>query len=100
MVFQAYVQTVTAQTERLGRLALALHEQVTPWRCAPGVAALQALRGVQCTVAVTTGAALGDLTRCEPPRQLMHYLGLTPSAYASGARRQQGSITKTKLCHD
>jgi transposase len=24
----------------------------------------------------------------------MHYLGLTPSEYSSGARRQQGSITK------
>ena len=27
IVLQAYVQTVTAQTERVGRLALALHEQ-------------------------------------------------------------------------
>ena len=59
------------------------------------VEALQALRGVQCTVAVTTVAELGDLTRFENPRQLMHSLGLTPSAYASGARRQQGSMTKT-----
>jgi len=59
------------------------------------VEALQALRGGQCTVAVTTVAELGDLTRFENPRQLMHSLGLTPSAYASGARRQQGSMTKT-----
>jgi len=59
------------------------------------VEALQALRGVQCTVAVTTVAELGDLTRFEHPRQLMNYLGLTPSAYSSGARRQQGSMTKT-----
>jgi hypothetical protein len=40
-------------------------------------------------------AALGDLTRCDTPRQLMHYLGLTPSVYSSGPRRQQGSMTKT-----
>jgi transposase len=44
-------------------------------------------------------AALGALTRFETPRQLMHYLGLTPSAYASGARRQQGSMTKTGNAH-
>jgi len=57
--------------------------------------ALQALRGVQGTVAVTTVAARGDLTRFENPRPRMHALGLTPSAYARGARRQQGSMTKT-----
>jgi transposase len=63
------------------------------------VAALQALRGVQCTVAVTPVAALGDLTRCANPRQLMHYLGRTPSESSSGARRQQGSLTKTGKSH-
>lgn len=46
IVFQEYVQTVTEQTERLGRLELALHEQVQTWRFAPVVEALQALRGV------------------------------------------------------
>ncbi len=95
MVFQEYVQTVPEQTERLGRLEHALHEQVQTWRFSPVVEALQALRGVQCTVAVTTVADLGDLTRFEKPRQLMHDWGITPSEYASGARRQQGSMTKT-----
>ena len=99
IVFQEYVQTVTEQTERLGRLELELHEQVQTWRLHPVVEALQALRGVQFTVAVTTVAALGDLTRFDNPRQLMHYLGLTPSEYSSGARRQQGSITKTGNTH-
>jgi transposase len=63
------------------------------------VEALQALRGVQFTVAVTTVAALGDLRRFEHPRQRMHDLGLTPSEYASGARRHQGSMTKTGNTH-
>ncbi len=88
MVLQEYVQTVTEQTERLGRLELALHEQVHTWRLAPVVEALQALRGVQGTVARTRVAALGDLTRVDNPRQLMHYLGLTPSEYSSGPRRR------------
>jgi transposase len=99
MVFQEYVQTITEQTERLGRLELELHEQVQTWRLYPVVEALQALRGVQFTVAVTTVAELGDLTRVDNPRQLMNYLGLTPSEYSSGARRQQGSITKTGNTH-
>src|SRR5215831_17885666 len=63
-----------------------------PGRLAPEGEALQALRGVQFTVAVTTAAALGDLTRFENPRQLMNDLGLTPSGYSRGGRRQQGSI--------
>jgi transposase len=99
IVFQEYVQTVTEQTERLGRLELELHAQVQSWRLYPVVEALQALRGVQFTVAVTTVAELGDLTRFDHPRQLMNYLGLPPSEYSSGGRRQQGSITKTGKAH-
>jgi transposase len=62
---------------------------------APVVEALQALRGVQFTVAVTTVAARGDLTRVDHPKPLMSDLGLTPAAYSSGARRRQGSLTQT-----
>jgi transposase len=99
IVFQEDVQTVTAQTARLQRLEHELRDQVKTWRFQPVVEALQALRGVQCTVAVTTVAALGDLTRFNNPRQLMNYVGLTPSEYASGPRRQQGSMTKTGNTH-
>ena len=63
------------------------------------VDALQARRGVQVTGAVTPGAALGDLPRCENPRPLLTSLGLTPSAYASGARRRQGGLPKTGKTH-
>jgi transposase len=95
IVFQEYVRAVNEHTERLQRLAQELHEQVHTWRLQPVVEALQALRGVQFTVAVTVLAELGDLTRFDNPRQLMRYLGLTPSEYSSGERRRQGSITKT-----
>ena len=57
------------------------------------VEALEGLRGVPCTVAVTMVAELGDLTRVENPRYVVQYLGLIPSAYASGERRRQGAIT-------
>ena len=86
-------------TDRLQRLEQELHERVKTWRLAPVVEALQALRGVQFTVAVTTVAELGDLTRFTNPRQLMRYLGLTPSEYSSGPRRSQGGITKTGNSH-
>src|ERR671930_1517614 len=99
IVFQEYIRAVTEHTERLARLEQELTDQVQTWRLAPVVDALQALRGVQFTVAVTTVAALGDLPRFDNPRQLMHYLGLTPSEYSSGERRRQGGITKTGNSH-
>jgi transposase len=99
IVFQEYVRAVTEQTERLQRLEQELHEQVKAWRLHPVVAALQALRGVQFTVAVTTLAELGDLTRFDNPRQLMKFLGLIPSEYSSGERRRQGAITKAGNTH-
>jgi transposase len=99
IVFQAYVRAVTEHTERLQRLEQELHEQVKTWRLPPVVEALQALRGVQFTVAVTMVAELGDLTRVDHPRQLMKCLGLIPSEYSTGERRRQGSITKAGNSH-
>jgi hypothetical protein len=99
MVFQEYVRAVTAHTERLARLEQARHDQVKTWRLSPVVEALQALRGVQFTVAVTTMAARGDLTRFENPRQLMTCLGRIPSEYSRGERRRQGSLTNAGHSH-
>jgi transposase len=50
-------------------------------------------------VAVTPVADLGDLTRVENPRPLMKCLGLIPSAYSSGERRRQGSLTTAGHTH-
>jgi len=99
IVFQEYVRAVTEQAERLQRLERELHEAVKGWRLAPVVEALQALRGIELTGAVILGAELGDLTRFDTPRQLMSYLGLTPSEDSSGARRRQGGITKAGNGH-
>ncbi len=63
------------------------------------VEAIQALRGVELTGAVILLTERGDLTRFENPRQLMSYLGLTPSEYSSGERRRQGGITKAGNSH-
>jgi transposase len=99
IVFQEDVRAVTEHTERLQRLEQELQDQVPTWRLAPVVDALQGLCGVQFTVAVTTVAELGDLTRFDTPRQLMSYLGLTPSEYSSGDHRRQGGLTKTGNAH-
>jgi transposase len=82
-----------------GRLAQALYARVNAWRLHPVLEALQALRGVQCQVAVPTVAARGNLTRVETPSELMKFLGLMPSAYATGGRRRQGSMTQAGNRH-
>ena len=99
LVFPEDVRAVHAPTERLQRLEPARHDHVSTWRLQPVVEARQAWRGVQCTVAVTLVAALGDLTRFDNPRQLMNDLGLIPSEDASGERRRQGTITKAGNAH-
>jgi transposase len=99
IVFQEYVRAITELTERLQRLDQELHDQVQTWRLQPVVDALQALRGVQFTTAVTMVAEIGDLTRFDSPRELMKFLGLIPSEYTSADRRRQGSITKAGNTH-
>jgi transposase len=99
IVFQEYVRAVSEHTERLQRLEAELQTQVQTWRWLPVVEAIQALRGVQFTVAVTLIAELGDLTRFANPRQLMSYLGLRPSEHSTGEHRRQGAITKTGNSH-
>jgi transposase len=99
IVFQAEVRAVHEPSERLQRLEQALQAHVNAWRLYPVVEALQALRGVQFTVAVTLVAEMGDLTRFESPRELMKFRGLIPSEYSSGEPRRQGAITKAGNTH-
>jgi len=99
VVFQEYVRAMAQGFERVERLEIELTQHVKSWRLSPVVEALQALRGVRFTVAVTAIAELGDLTRFEKPRQLMAFLGLHPSEHSTGERRRLGGITKTGNTH-
>jgi transposase len=81
------------------RSAASWKAQVTSWRLQSVGEALEALRGVPCTVAVRLVAARGDLTRVANPRHVMTYLGLIPSAYSRGERRRPGAITTAGHTH-
>ncbi len=99
VVFQEYVDTVTEAAFRMQRLVDEIHHHVPLWRLYPVVQALMAMRGVRMIVAVTVIAELGDITRFTNPKQLMRYLGLTPSEYSSGERTRRGAITKSGNGH-
>lgn len=88
-------RTIEDRLAQCQRLEAALREAVQQWRFYPAVLALQAMRGIQFTSAVGLLSELGDLTRFAHPRQVMAWVGVTPSEYSSGSKRRQGSITKT-----
>ena len=94
LAFEEHRRTIEDRLAQCGRLEAALREAVPNWRFYPAVLGLQTMRGVQFTTAVCMLAELGDLSRFEHPRQLMAWLGVTPSEHSSGEKRRQGSITK------
>src|SRR5688572_9592008 len=96
-----YLEEVDHITERIAKLEEAIDEavQLAPAEVRAVIEALQALRGVAQTTAVTVVCELGSLARFESPRQLMGYSGLVPREYSSGNRVQRGSISKTGNAH-
>ncbi|WP_134143859.1 IS110 family transposase [Paraburkholderia sp. BL6665CI2N2] len=94
LAFEEYRRTIEDRLAQCDRLEAALREAVVNWRFYPAVLGLQTMRGVQFTTAVGMLAELGDLSRFAHPRQLMAWLGVTPSEHSSGDKRRQGSITK------
>lgn len=94
IVLEEYIQAVQSATERLERLTTQVHAQLPGWKWEPVVRALMCLRGISVINAMTLVGEIGDIDRFESPRQLMSFLGLTPSEHTSGGKRHQGAITK------
>lgn len=94
MAFQEHRGAIEDRLAQCARLEQALREAAPQWRFYPVIRALQALRGVQFTVAVGVIAEAGELSRFESPRQLMAWLGLVPSEHSSGPNVRKGGITK------
>ena len=63
-----------------------------PW--ADPVRWLCSFRGIGLVTALGLLAEIGDFRRFGHPRELMSYLGLTPSEYSSGDQQHRGHITK------
>ena len=94
IVLQDYIDAVADAEARVERLTGQIADLLPNWSLAPVVDAVQAMRGVGFIVAVTVVAEVGDFQRFDNPRQLMAYLGLTPSEHSSGASVRRGGITK------
>ncbi len=60
---------------------------------------LMSFRGISFKTALGLISEIGDFHRFASPRELMSYLGLTPSEYSSGEQRHRGHITKSGNRH-
>jgi len=80
-------------------LAQAVEDAWPGWKWEPVVRALMSLRGVQVLTAMTLVAEVGDWSRFQDPRSLMHFFGLTPSEPSRSDTRVQGGITRCGNAH-
>jgi transposase len=98
-VFQEYVDTVKALTERVAAFDKQIESAARESVFWPVIEALMALRGVNLLTATTVVAEIGDLKRFSGAPQLMAYLGVVPSEHSSGGKQSRGGITKTGNGH-
>jgi transposase len=85
--------------DRLSRLEQQIKKLLPGWTLAPVVQAIQAMRGVSEIAAVILVSEIGDFNRFLHPRQLVSYLGLSPSEHSTGSRIVRGPITKAGSEH-
>ena len=97
--FDDYLRALEGVEERLRTLEQELAACAASDDYREAVGLLRCFRGVDTVTALTVLAELGDVTRFGSARQLMSYLGLTPSEFSSGARQRRGPITKTGNSH-
>lgn len=94
LAFEEHRRSIEDRLAQSQRLEAMLREAAPAWRFYPVIRALQALRGVEFTVALGVVAEIGDFSRFHNPRQLMAWLGIVPSEYSTGTKKRQGGITK------
>jgi len=98
-VLNNYILSVEQIEERVKHMRERLEEVAQSEAYADRVGWLSCLRGVDTVTAMTILAELHDVSRFKKPRELMSYLGLTPSEHSSGGHTRRGSITKAGNGH-
>ena len=92
-VFGDYLQAVEQIEVRIESIDDAIYTASQTDRYIEAVGQLRCFRGIDTTTAMSVVAELHDFRRFHKPRQLMSYLGLTPSEYSSGGTSRRGGIT-------
>nr|VFK45938.1 MAG: Transposase IS116/IS110/IS902 family protein [Candidatus Kentron sp. TC] len=95
IVLEEYIDAVKIAGARVATITDRMMKVLPQWSLAPLLDSLIALRRIDKISAMVLLGELGDISRFDSPKQLMAYLGLTPSEHGSGKRRRQGAITLT-----
>ena len=90
----SYRRELDHRAERVAELTADIEEIATEAPYAEPVGWLRCFRGIGTLTAMTLLTELHEFTRFETARQLMSYLGLTPSENSSGPNQRKGGITK------
>lgn len=97
--FDEYLAQLDSGVDRLRALDAELGTVAEQASWQPLVARLRCLRGIDTISALTLLAEVQDFHRFRSPRELMSFVGLTPSVHASGSHEQRGPITTTGNAH-
>lgn len=94
-VFEIYYVEWQHCIQRLDTLDKQLEQLAQRPEYREAVGLLRCFKGIDTLTAITLITEIFEFGRFDSPKALMSYLGLTPSEYSSGERRQPGAITKT-----
>ncbi len=97
--FDEYLRAVDAANERIVTIDEALQKEADSDAYRELVGLLRCFHGIDTVSAMIFLSELGDVTRFKSARQLMGYLGMTPSEHSSGGRQNRGGITKAGNSH-
>lgn len=96
---ESYMQSIDQCGDRIEDLETQLQILGLDWKLYPLVEALMVLKGVAWLTATNLVAELGDMRRFPKARNMMAYLGLTPSEHSTGTSIRKGAITKAGNSH-
>jgi transposase len=97
--FEQYLSHLDSLTERIKRMEKRIEEAAQGEEYRERVQKLRAFRGIDYLTALALVVEIGDFRRFPSAGAFMSYLGLVPSEYSSGQRRNQGGITKAGNGH-
>jgi transposase len=97
--FEQYLSHLEDLTERIKRMEKRIEEVARQPCYREEVQKLRAFRGIDYLTALALICEIGDFRRFPSAGAFMSYLGLVPSEFSSGTRRNQGGITKAGNGH-
>jgi transposase len=97
--FEQYLSHREDLTDRIKRMEKRIEAVATQEEYREKVQKLRAFRGIDCLTALALACETGDFRRFPRAGAFMSYLGLVPSEYSGGGRRNQGRITRTGNTH-